>query len=121
MTGVELIAAERTRQVEEEEWTPEHDDGHTDGAMVKAAVAYAMAPTRLYVKEEYQMATAFSDVFPRRWHDKSMELTETVEEPGRAPYDRVTDPIGLLVKAGALIAAEIDRLQRLPDDDEDSP
>ena len=31
MTGVELIAAERQRQIEVEGWTPEHDDAHVGG------------------------------------------------------------------------------------------
>jgi len=110
VNGIELIAAERERQVSEEGWTPEHDDEHTDGALVDAAVTYAMAPTRLFVKHDHPQQTLFADVFPRTgWRDKSRELTETVSEPGRASYKRVTDRVGLLAKAGALIAAEIDR------------
>lgn len=34
--------AERKRHVEVEGWTPEHDDEHTDGGMVKAAACYAL-------------------------------------------------------------------------------
>ena len=32
MTGNELIAAERKRQIEVEGWSPEHDDGHISRA-----------------------------------------------------------------------------------------
>lgn len=83
MTGVELIAAERERQVSSEGWTPEHDDGHRDGALAHAAAVYASDRVDI------------ADVWP--W-------------PGEAP--KIKDEISNLVRAGALIAAEIDRLQR---------
>lgn len=35
------IEAERQRQISVEGWTPEHDDGHSDGEMLLAAVLYA--------------------------------------------------------------------------------
>lgn len=41
-TGVELIAAERRRQVDVEEWTAEHDADHRDGELAWAACYYAM-------------------------------------------------------------------------------
>jgi hypothetical protein len=37
MTGVEMIAAERKRHVEEHGWTPEHDDEHDSGELTAAA------------------------------------------------------------------------------------
>ncbi len=40
-TGIELIAQERQRQVSEEGWTAEHDDGHTDQELARAASCYA--------------------------------------------------------------------------------
>jgi hypothetical protein len=39
--GIELIADERTRQISEEGWTPEHDDGHDEGELSAAASVYA--------------------------------------------------------------------------------
>ena len=36
-TGIELIAEERKRQIEEEGWTAEHDDQQTDGEIAEAA------------------------------------------------------------------------------------
>jgi hypothetical protein len=38
------IANERLRQIEQEDWTPAHDDQHKAGEMARAAAAYAMAP-----------------------------------------------------------------------------
>ena len=42
MTGTELIAEERQRQIEVEGWTPEHDDEHDSGELSCAGELYAM-------------------------------------------------------------------------------
>lgn len=92
MTGIERIAAERQRQVDVEGWTPEHDDEHTNGELAQAAIAYATVGAQ---RSQADVARAY---FPREWHPDSWK-----------PSD---DPIRNLEKAGALIAAEIDRLER---------
>jgi hypothetical protein len=101
MSGVELIAAERERQVKEEGWTPEHDDGHTLGELSDAGAAYAdvaSAMTRGASAEEFPEDMMLSEGdWPSEW--------EGWWKPSN-------DPIRNLVKAGALIAAEIDRLLR---------
>ena len=86
--GVEMIAAERRRQIEAEGYTPEHDDGHPH-AMAMAAIAYAQA--------------AIPDEATYAAHNWPWE---------RSAWKPSDDPIRNLVKAGALIAAEIDRLTR---------
>lgn len=93
MTGIELIAAERERQVTEEGWTAEHDDQHGCGEMVEAAVAYARYGA------EARFALSLSGT-PSCW-------------PWDADWWKPSTKIRSLVKAGALIAAEIERLQRL--------
>lgn len=40
MTPMQLIKAERLRQTERLGWTIEHDDTHTDGSLLAAAVCY---------------------------------------------------------------------------------
>lgn len=40
MTPMQRIEAERKRQIEREGWTTEHDDAHTDGSLLIAAVCY---------------------------------------------------------------------------------
>ena len=86
-TGVELIAAERTRQIEVEGFTLEHDHQHDEGAIAAAAACYAL----------YNWSRTDSvRLWPWDWECWK-------------PSD---DHIRNLVKAGALIAAEIDRLQR---------
>ena len=92
-TGIELIAAERERQVSQEGWTPEHDDAHTDQNLARAAACYAY-PGRLgLISVDGQTTTAW----PWRAQDDK-----------RARFSRIR----CLVVAGALIAAEIDRLNR---------
>ena len=91
MSGVELIAAERRRQIEIEGRTAEHDARHWDDALARAAVCYAIPPSE---------RPLFSSDPPRLWPWLKVEWKPV-------PNDRVRE----LVKAGALIAAEIDRLQ----------
>lgn len=40
MTGIELIAKERQRQIEQEGWTAEHDSQHTAGELLQCACYY---------------------------------------------------------------------------------
>lgn len=88
MTGVELIAAERRRQFDVHHWDESHDDCHRNGELARAGACYAVAHLpRLRRRPTFPWKTW--------WKPK--------------PHD----PVRNLVKAGALIAAEIDRLQRL--------
>lgn len=83
------VLAERQRQVEEERWAPAHDDKHIGGTLATAAACYAL----------------YSDAYPNKgepppewpWH-------RTWWKPSHYRRD--------LVKAGALILAEIERLDR---------
>lgn len=124
MTAVDLIAAERQRQLEAEGWTAEHDDGHMTGELAWAAVCYA-APGRVYVGQGMLNGKAFGDPWPWRPHSDmsgrgSYDWDKRKKGPqghvGNAVRDMPADGperIDFLVKAGALIAAEIDRLNRL--------
>lgn len=95
-TGIEAIAAERRRQVEQIGWTAEHDDTHVNGEIALAAAAYARHAGS--GEDDRQVNSGFSpeDLWPQSWGG------------WWRPKDRRTD----LVRAGALIAAEIDRLDR---------
>ena len=92
-TGIELIAEERERQIKEEGWTPEHDDFHKNEELANAAVAYAIPDNRQIIKREIWP-------FACGWF-----------KPNTYPRNKA-GRIRELVKAGALIAAEIDRLSR---------
>lgn len=89
-SGVDLIAAERIRQVVEEGWSPAHDDAQRDARMVSAAMCYALAFT------------------PRSPSGTGLAIRWPWDQRWWKPSDRIRN----LAKAGALIAAEIDRLQR---------
>lgn len=96
-TGVELIAAERARQVEVEGWTPEHDDEHGTFELSEAAVCYMRRAVEVDGPPNYRSRLGDTPPsWPWDW----------------AAWKPSDDPIRNLVKAGALVAAEIDRLQR---------
>lgn len=112
-SGIELIAAERARQISVEGWTPEHDDEHDGAEMATAAACYAL-PGR-----QRQMEKACIEMDAARGlADPPMPYGINVRVPRIWPWDpewwkpTPRNRIRELVKAGALIAAEIDRLQR---------
>lgn len=111
MTGVEMIAAERLRQVTVEGYRNPHDDEHNKGELAFAAACYA-APACIYVEQRLSYnQIRFVDPWP--W----LNIYDKRPRPSRGNYvepEKATDDerISLLTKAGALIAAEIDRLHR---------
>lgn len=95
--GVSLIATERARQIAVEGWTLEHDDRHRQAELTNAAAAYAEAAAmQIYGEVGQEDIDLCGDSWP--W--------------ARDYWKPSPNPIRNLVKAGALIAAEIDRLQR---------
>lgn len=105
--GFDLSAAmrdvwrERKRQIESEGWTPEHDDAHSNGALAQAAGVYALAAG----SHDY------------RWVLKGLPVNDYLAAAMKLwpwhkswwkPKDRRRD----LVRAAALIVAEIERLDR---------
>lgn len=99
MTGADEIAAERRRQIESEGWTPEHDDAYTDGALAVAAALYAFQAST-DATHSHGVALARRGSCLPQW-------------PWAADWWKPTTRRRDLVKAGALIAAEIDRLDRM--------
>ena len=92
MTAIDEIAAERRRQIETEGWTPEHDDTHWLGQLSIAASCYALHSG----DDESVRATRH---VPHEW-----PWTQEWWKPTTARRD--------LIKAAALIVAEIERLDR---------
>jgi 5-methylcytosine-specific restriction protein A len=95
--GTELIAAERERQ--RQRYDSAHDDAHGDGSLVHAAALFA--------------ATTYPEFSPDSLRYFGSD-DGWVEPWLRYAYQKHhNDPVRRLAIAGALIAAEIDRLQRL--------
>ena len=96
------ILAERTRQIFVEGWTENHDDAYMTGDLALAAASYAYAATlsddrRKIISGIYSFRNDFfiRDLWPwaaAQWKPKT--------------------PRADLVRAGALILAEIERLDR---------
>jgi hypothetical protein len=78
------IAEERRRQIDVHGWSPEHDDGHTAGEIANAAADFAQ-PGQRPITTSWAFVVKVIDKEPRRVQ---------------------------LIKAAALIVAEIERLDR---------
>lgn len=99
-TGIELIAKERTRQMYVEGYTNDHDcSEHKPGDIAQAAAMYALPP-------EVRNDTPYfaPDGEPESYLNLLWPFDDGWWKP--TPDDRIRE----LVKAGAMIAAEIDRL-----------
>lgn len=90
MTALDDIATERRRQIEAEGWTAKHDDSHIEAEMALAAACYAV--------NTYN-GTSVPERIQEMW-------------PWDLNWWKPTDRRRDLVKAGALIVAEIERLDR---------
>lgn len=84
------VLAERQRQVTVEGWTTDHDDHHDGGEIAQAAAAYC--------EHAVNQGATVPGFWP--WH-----------EAGWKPRSPRED----LVRAGALILAEIERIDRAKD------
>lgn len=93
MTAViDEIAAERQRQRDSEGWDDAHDDAHTDGSLATAAACYAMS------------GAGCQPAFIARVKSSIWKWAPTWWKPKNKRRD--------LVRAAALIVAEIERLDR---------
>jgi hypothetical protein len=86
VSGLGLIAAERQRQIEEEGFAPSVDDDYEDQELLEAAVCYA------YARPDAPPSLRWP--WPGTWWKPSEDCLRN------------------LAKAGALIAAEMDRIIR---------
>jgi len=95
-SAARAVLTERRRQIEDEGWTPEHDDEHASDEIAALACFYAMPPA---ARDWDASSTGYGPtlgeaILPVDWHAIS--------------GDRRRE----LIKAGALILAEIERLDR---------
>lgn len=103
-TGIELIAEERQRQIDVEGYNKQHDSQHNTSEFIYAAIAYAeSAKVGVNCRE---IGIVNGNEIMMRKNDKRLYFPW-----GEWNFKPTTD-IRDLVKAGALIAAAIDRLQQ---------
>lgn len=90
MTVIDEVYIERSRQINVEGFTAEHDDKHTGGALASAALCYIYD------------STYFCDfsILRHYW-------------PWEKEWWKPSTPRRNLIKAAALIVAEIERLDRM--------
>lgn len=110
-TGIELIAEERQRQIDVEGYDEQHDSHHKSLTLAQAAETYIDAAFLTTKSKEmgYSNQAAISwHKHNEPWKWKMIKLTWPWEEESFKPTTTLQD----LIKAGALIAAAIDRLQK---------
>ncbi len=90
-TGIELISEMRWEQVYKHGYNNDHDSDHTGGELSKAAAALACIGTDAYVEDLSNFIEDYTD----EWG-----LCEKLKD----------NRLKSLIVAGALIAAEIDRI-----------
>jgi hypothetical protein len=89
----EMIVSERARQLCKEGYSPAHDDQHTEGQLAVLAAAYALSSRSGYETRLQRMVAAhLLDTYGWKFKPK--------------------DPVRDLVRAGALILAELERVIR---------
>lgn len=94
--ALQAVIAERRRQQSDEGWTPEHDDGHVNDEIAAMAAYYAMpVGARDWPASETGYGATFGEAIrPEGWQAKESDRWDE------------------LVKAGALVLAELERLER---------
>ncbi len=110
-TATDMIAAERERQIEHLGFTPDHDAQHDEADLAFAAICYA-SPTPVYLLRVQDQpaheghgsggSVQWVEPWPLGWNRPERATT---------PDERIDE----LIKAGALIAAELDRLLEASD------
>lgn len=97
MTVIDEIAAERARQIEQEGWTAEHDDDHDAGELAAAGASYAI--------------NAADQLSPLSQGDG--ENLSPIMWPWAWEWWKPKNPRRDLIRAAALIVAEIERMDRV--------
>lgn len=95
--GINDVTAERMRQIEQENFSAEHDDDHEGGTLAAAGACYAMHSA--FKLSNRGVAGEPIEGVPVWW-------------PWDPSWWKPEDVRGSLVKAAALIIAEIDRYDR---------
>ena len=106
LDGIALIGKERLRQIGKLGYTFDHDDKHFNGDLAAAALCY--------LGTAYLNSARSYDLLRLRWPSvASWGHPIDIVDPADSRQKQTAERIRRLTVAGALIAAEIDRLARL--------
>jgi hypothetical protein len=94
---LELVAKERSRQINDEGYKREHDDEHTDGSIADAAACYAANGTIYKATLPKNMQKSFKYVWPWNWSFFKKEKHTRKKQ---------------LIISAALLMAEYERIER---------
>ena len=111
--AIEDVLAERQRQVEVEGWTTEHDDEHVNREMAFAAACYA----EHYASRAWLLGSELAEslnISPEQGLEDYTQDLQPDEWPTSWHPDwwKPKNPRRDLVRAAALLIAEIERLDR---------
>lgn len=126
LSGVEAIALERQRQIEKKGFSIEHDKHHIENQLVYGAICYAYPPeSRRLMKLRGENTTGLPSIFLENGPEG--EGAYLVLPPSIWPFENAffkPDTSGTIrgrmrdiQKAGAMLAAEYDRLRDLAEEE----
>ena len=114
LSGAQMILNERKRQVEKHGYDGPHDDDHTCAEIADAAAVFLHAYQHQACVASYRNGVLIKHETPKASIYKNVESDASVPLWPWSNMPKISkNKIRNLVKAGALIAAEIDRLGRL--------
>jgi len=109
--SIQDVIAERKRQIKEEGWTAGHDNGHRCGELARAGACYAVGKDWVHISRQINSSRG-ADLNCYQY-DFTRPAPGQITWPWDEEWWKPTTRRRNLVKAAALIIAEIDRLDRL--------
>lgn len=123
ISGAELITLERQRQVIVEGYTAEHDSKQIEGELAMAAICYANPQRRRVLKanDDYPNLPVVKEINPKTQQEETFMLVPDSFwpfslrdwKPSQKDQHDLRGRLRDLQKAGAFIAAEMDRIRAI--------
>lgn len=111
-TPIQLITDERHRQVSSEGWSLEHDDQHTDGSLAMAAALYAARNDNLMHVNMCGECNTPHVTDPWPWWNRDPNPGHGARRARAWDKREEHSRVKRLIIAGALIVAELERMER---------
>lgn len=111
---IEEVAAERQRQIEVEGWSAEHDDKHINNELAHAAACFAVGETIDVSLQRLAHVSCGCRDLAGCYHFGGLRQQWVWLWPWAKEWWKPKDRRRDLIRAAALIVAEIERLDRAP-------